>query len=106
VHFPLRNGRGEGQREFEELEGGEGFQLVNEGQVAAMMKKASSTAPGEDLISTNILKVFWEWDWQIFTGLVRPAFDSDTTQNCGKRHEEWLSPRPTSLTTRRLELTG
>ena len=71
VHFLPRNQRGEGQREGEELEGGKGFQLVNEGLVAAMMKKASSTAPGEDCISTNILKVFWEWDRQIFTGLVR-----------------------------------
>jgi len=71
VHFPPRNQRGEGQREGEELEGGEGFQLVNEGLVAAMMKKASSTAPGEYRISANILKGFWEWDQQIFTGLVR-----------------------------------
>jgi len=67
--------------------GGEGFQLVNEGLVAAMMKKASSTAPGEDRISTNILKVFWEWDRQIFTGLVRACI------RVGHHLELWKTAR-------------
>jgi len=67
--------------------GAKGFRLVNEGLVAAMMKKASSTAPEEDRISANILKVFWEWDQQIFTGLVKACI------RVGHHPELWKTAR-------------
>jgi hypothetical protein len=53
-------------------EGGRAFERVNTELVGDLLGKASSqSAPGDDRISAGILKVFWEWDQQRITQLVR-----------------------------------
>jgi hypothetical protein len=51
---------------------GRPFERVNAELVGQLLRKASSqSAPGDDRISAGILKVFWEWDQQRITQLVR-----------------------------------
>jgi len=69
AHFPTNLRLGEESEEGKE--GGEGYKQVDEELVGALLRKASSTAPGEDRISTDILKVFWSWERHLFVGLTR-----------------------------------
>ena len=69
AHFPA-NPRPGGEIE-EEKEGGEGYKQVDEVLVGDLLRKSSTTAPGEDRISADILKVFWGWEQHLFKELTR-----------------------------------
>jgi len=69
AHFPASPRPG-GENE-EEKDGGEGYKQVDEALVGELLRKASTTAPEEDRISVDILKVFWEWERHLFVELTR-----------------------------------
>ena len=55
---------------FEPQEGGRAFEKVNAQLVGQMLGKAANTsAPGDDRITADIVKVFWQWDKQRITQL-------------------------------------
>jgi len=57
---------------FEAVQGGKAFERVDARLVRTHLKAAVSTsAPGDDRISADIVKVFWQWDEQHITQLVR-----------------------------------
>jgi len=57
---------------FELAQGGKAFERVNAQLVGSLLGAAANTsAPGDDWISAGIVKVFWQWDKQRITQLVR-----------------------------------
>jgi len=53
-------------------DGGRAFERVDTQLVATLLSKATNaSAPGDDRISTGIVKVFWQWDNQRITQIVR-----------------------------------
>jgi len=57
---------------FEPMDEGSTFEKVDTKLVAVLLSKACSTsAPGDDRISAGIIKVFWQWDSEPITQIVR-----------------------------------
>jgi len=53
-------------------DGGKAFEKVDAKLVGSLLRAAANTsAPGDDRISAGIIKVFWQWDEQRITQLVR-----------------------------------
>jgi len=69
AHLPV-NPRPGGEIE-EEKEIGKGYKQVDEVLVGELLRKSSTTEPGEDRISADILKVFWGWEQHLFMELTR-----------------------------------
>jgi len=68
--------------------GGSAFERVNTELVGELLGKASNqSAPGDDRISAGILKVFWEWDQQRITQLVRACI------RLGHHQELWKTAK-------------
>ena len=67
AHFPPAPGSS-----YEPPADGRAFVQVDTHLVGSLLAKAANTsAPGDDRISTDIVKVFWQWDTQRFVQLVR-----------------------------------
>jgi len=57
---------------FEPVQGGKAFERVDAQLVGSLLGVAANTsAPGDDRISAGIVKMFWQWDKQRITQLVR-----------------------------------
>ena len=57
---------------YKPADGGRAFVRVDVHLVGSLLAKATNTsAPGDDRISAGIIKVFWQWDRQRITQLVR-----------------------------------
>ena len=57
---------------YEPAAGGRAFERVDAHLIGSLLAKAANTAaPGDDRISADILKVFWQWDRQRITQLAR-----------------------------------
>ena len=67
AHFPLSPGGS-----YEPPADGRAFVQVDAHLVGSLLAKAANmSAPGDDRISADIVKVFWQWNTQRFVQLVR-----------------------------------
>jgi len=59
-----------------------------------LAKAANTAAPGDDRISADILKVFWQWDRQRITQLVRACITTGYHPKIWKTAKEVVIPKP------------
>jgi len=80
---------------YEPREGGKAFERVDTQLVAAMLSKAANTsAPGDDRISAGIIKVFWEWDSERITQIVRACIRLGHHPELWKTAKGVVIPKP------------
>ena len=71
------------------------FEKVDSSLVGALLGKASNTsAPGGDRISAGIVKVFWQWDQERFTQLVRSCIRLGHHPKLWKTAKGVVIPKP------------
>jgi len=76
-------------------EGGRAFELVDAHLVGSLLAKATNTpAPGDDRISADIVKVFWQWDRQRLTQLVRACIRLGHHPQLWKTAKGIIIPKP------------
>ena len=80
---------------YEPMDGGSTFEKVNTKLVAALLSKGSSTsAPGDDRISAGIIKVFWQWDSERITQIVRACIQLGHHPELWKPAKGVVIPKP------------
>ena len=80
---------------YEPREGGTAFERVDTRLVAALLSKASSTsAPGDDWISAGIVTVFWQWDSEQITQIVRACIRLGHHPELWKTAKGVVIPKP------------
>ena len=80
---------------YESSPGGRAFEQVDAQLAGSLLAKASNTsAPGGDRISTGIVKVFWHWDKQRVTQLVRACIRLGHHPNLWKTAKGVVIPKP------------
>jgi len=80
---------------YEPSAGGRVFERVDVHLVGYLLAKAANTAaPGDDRISADILKVFWQWDRQRITQLVRAYIRTGYHQKIWKTAKGVVIPKP------------
>jgi len=80
---------------YEPLAGGRAFERVDTHLVGSLLAKAANTAaPGDDRISADILKVFWQWDQQRITQLVRACIRTGYHPKIWKTVKGVVIPKP------------
>jgi len=77
------------------VEGGQAYQRVDAPLVGSLLKAAANTsAPGDDRISAGIIKVFWQWDEQRITQLVRACIRLGFHPGIWKTAKGVVIPKP------------
>ena len=80
---------------FEPAQGGKAFERVNAQLVGSLLGAAANTsAPGDDRISAGIVKVFWQWDKQRITRLIRACIRLGFHPGIWKTAKEVVIPKP------------
>jgi len=80
---------------YEPLVGGRAFEQVYTHLVGFLLANGSNTAaPGNDRISADILKVFWQWDRQWITQLVRACIKTGYHPKIWKTGKGVVIPKP------------
>jgi len=80
---------------LEPAQGGKAFERVEATLVGTLLKAAASTsAPGETRISAGIIKVFWQWDEQRITQLVRTCIRLGVHPGIWKTARGVVIPKP------------
>jgi len=75
--------------------GGRAYKRVDAQLIGSLLGKASNTsAPGEDQISADIVKVFWSWDPQRFVQLVRACIRLGHHPKLWKTAKGVVIPKP------------
>ena len=95
------------RKSYEPREGGHAFERVDTHLAGMLLAKAANTsAPGDDRISADTIKVFWQWDRQRITQLMWACIRLGhhpklwkTAKGVGSRSQE-------SRTTQRFAPTG
>jgi len=76
-------------------EGGRAFERVDAHMVGSLLAKAANTsALGDDRISADILKIFWQWDRQRITQLVRACIRTGYHPKIWKTAKGVVIPKP------------
>jgi len=77
------------------MAGGRAFERVDVHLVGYLLAKAANTAaPGDDRITADILKVFWQWDRQRITQLVRACIRTGYNPEIWKTVKGVVIPKP------------
>jgi len=80
---------------FEPAQGGKAFERVDAQLVGSLLGVAANTsAPGDDWISAGIVKVFWQWDKQRITQLVRACIRLGFHPGIWKMAKGVVIPKP------------
>ena len=80
---------------FEPSEGSRAFEQVNAHLVGTLLAKASNnSSPGDDRISADIVKVFWQWDKQRIVQLVRACIRLGYHPELRKAAKGVVIPKP------------
>jgi len=83
---------------YEPAQGGWAFEVVNSQLVGSLLSTAANTsAPGDDRISAGIVKVFWQWDKQRITQLVRACIRLGFHPGIWKTAKGVVIPKPEKL---------
>ena len=80
---------------YEPMGGGRAFKRVDAHLVGSLLAKAANTsAPGDDRISADILKVFWQWDQQRITQAIRACIRLGHHPELWKTAKGVVIPKP------------
>jgi len=80
---------------FSPVGGGRAFEQVDAQLVGSLLAKAANTsAPGDDRISADIIKVFWQWETQRITQLVRACIRLGHHPKLWKTAKGVVIPKP------------
>jgi len=80
---------------FDPAAGGQAFERVDSQLVGSLLKAAANTSvPGDDQISAEIMKVFWQWDQQRVTQLVRACIRLGFHPGIWKTEKGVVIPKP------------